>query len=92
MSTPAESYINNLSGVINAEDSALHQGLYDFFPGLVYVYDVEKKQLSYINKKVTEALGYSYDDISASKNDLEQLIFNEDRERVKKELLHFQSL
>ncbi len=84
--------INSQKGIINSDDDALLQSIYDFFPGLVYVYDLDKKQLRYINKKITESLGYSYDDIKEWKQDFERLVFKDDVEHVKKEIEKYHEL
>ncbi|CAN5248791.1 hypothetical protein BH09BAC3_BH09BAC3_19220 [soil metagenome] len=93
MSPDKESFsINNPKGIFDLEDDALQQSIYDFFPGLVYVYDLDKKQLNYINKKITDSLGYSYDDIKEWKQDLGRLVFKDDVELVQKELEKFHEL
>ncbi|NOT76026.1 MAG: PAS domain-containing protein [Cyclobacteriaceae bacterium] len=84
--------INNPRGVINMADDALQMGIYDFFPGLVYVYDLDQKQLRYINKKLTDSLGYSYDDLKEWKQDFGRLVFKDDLELVQKELEKYYEL
>jgi PAS domain S-box-containing protein len=66
--------------------------LTDFFPAIVYVYDSGNKRIQYINKKVTEVLGYSYEDIKSWNDDVFNLIFKDDVEQVKKELDKYESL
>ena len=66
--------------------------LTDFFPAIVYVYDAGNKRLQYINKKVTEVLGYSYDDIKGWNDDVFNLVFKDDVDQVKKELEKYESL
>lgn len=68
------------------------QKLVDFFPALIYVYDTDKKKLSYVNKKLNELLGYSADDLQDWDNDLLPLIFKDDVGSVKKELEKFNGL
>jgi len=68
------------------EGSDFQKTLYDFFPGIIYIYDVEKRQLGYINKKITEFLGYSYDDMLSLGNDLNSIVSREDIELVKREI------
>ncbi|MEJ0056963.1 MAG: PAS domain-containing protein [Bacteroidota bacterium] len=93
MSLPGESKdINDPKGAINTDNDALQQSIYDFFPGLVYVYDFDKKNLQYINKRITESLGYSYEDIKEWKQDLGRLIFKDDVELVQKELEKYHEL
>lgn len=91
MSITTESYSNNLSG-INEGDEVLQHSMYDLFPGLIYVYDLDKKKLRYINKKITESLGFSYDDIKEWDHDLAKLIFKEDIDLVQKELERYHGL
>ncbi len=63
--------------------------LSDFIPGIVCVYDTGSKKLRYINKKVTELLGFTYDDIDAWQDDWKNLIFEEDNEFVTSQLQQF---
>jgi PAS domain S-box-containing protein len=84
--------INDPKGIIDTDDNAALQGIYDFFPGLVYVYDFDKKQLKYINKRITDSLGYSYDEIKDWKQDLGRLVFKDDVELVHKELEKYHEL
>src|SRR5689334_6985995 len=72
--------------------SSFNEKISDFFPGLIYVYDVDKSKVKYINRKLTDILGYSYDDFKASDESLLHLVFKEDVERVKEELEKFVSL
>ncbi|RFM28622.1 PAS domain-containing sensor histidine kinase [Deminuibacter soli] len=76
----------------DGQADSLRQKLVDFFPALVYVYDTDKKQISYINKKLTDLLGYSFEDIQNWDNDFLKLIFNEDIEAVKSALDKFDEL
>jgi len=64
----------------------------DFFPAIVYVYDAEQKKLRYINKKVTDVLGYTYEDINTWDDGILQLVFKEDQERVQEEIKKFYEL
>lgn len=58
----------------------------DLFPALVYVYDADQKKLRYINQRITDLLGYAWEDVSTWNNDLDSIIFEEDRQLVKEEL------
>ncbi|HTF27660.1 MAG TPA: PAS domain-containing protein [Flavitalea sp.] len=73
-------------------ENEFQQKINDFFPAIVYVYDTEQKKLRYINKKITDVLGYTYDDISGWDDALLQLVFKEDQERVKAEIQKFYDL
>jgi PAS domain S-box-containing protein len=61
----------------------------DFFPAIIYIYDVDTKHISFVNKKVHDFLGFSYEDIGG---DLNELIFKEDIELVQHELEKFYAL
>ena len=69
-----------------------YQKIADFFPALIYVYDAGNKKLRYINKKVTDVLGFSYEEINDWENDFMKFVFEEDVELVKKELEAFNIL
>jgi PAS domain S-box-containing protein len=64
----------------------------DFFPAIVYIYDVSSKKLKYINRKITEMLGYTYHDVKAWEDDLMRIVHKEDVDLVRKELEKFHSL
>jgi PAS domain S-box-containing protein len=68
------------------------QRITDLFPAIIYVYDADSQKLKYINRKVTEILGYTYDDVKEWKDDLENMVFTEDLSLVKSELEKFYSL
>ena len=74
------------------EGNTLYDRITDFIPGIVYVYDTNNKKLRYINKKVTEILGYSFDDINTWDDDWKKMIFDEDKELVSTELEKYYSL
>lgn len=40
------------------------QRINDLIPSIIYIYDVNSKKLSYVNKKMTDILGYTLDDIT----------------------------
>ena len=75
-----------------ADSDQFQQKLNDFFPAIVYVYDAEQKKLRYINKKITDVLGYTFEEISGWDDGLLQLVFKEDQERVKEEIQKFYEL
>lgn len=64
----------------------------DFFPGIVYVYDAKNNKLRYINKKITDILGYDFDEIHNWDDAILKIVFKDDVELVKKELEVYQSL
>lgn len=61
----------------------------DFFPAIIYIYDVDTKHISFLNRKVHDFLGFSCEDIGG---DLNELIFKEDIELVQHELEKFYAL
>lgn len=71
---------------------AFSEKLNDFFPGLIYVYDLEGRRLRYINKRLTDILGYSYDELKDSEDVWSNLVFKEDIDLVKNELEKFHSI
>lgn len=64
----------------------------DLFPAIIYVYDADTKRLKYINRKITEVLGYTYDDIASFDDDLTNIVFKEDLPLVRSELEKFYAL
>ncbi|PZR34918.1 MAG: hypothetical protein DI538_15940 [Azospira oryzae] len=71
---------------------AFTERLNDFFPGLIYVYDLNNRKLRYVNKRITEILGFSYDDLKDSEDVWMNLVFKEDVDLVKKELDKFDAI
>lgn len=84
----------HLKNLFAAADGAqeFQERLTDFFPAIVYIYDADKKKLRYINKQVTELLGYSYTDVDTWKDGVMDLVFKEDLEQVKLEVEKFYEL
>lgn len=60
--------------------------IYEYFPGIVYIYDPGSGHLSYVSKKTTDLLGYSSDDVSSWKDDWMKIVFKEDADLVRKGL------
>ena len=73
-------------------NDGLPEKITDFFPAIIYIYDTEHKRLKYINRKITDVLGYSYDDIQSWDDDLMAIVHKDDVEQVKQELERFGSL
>jgi PAS domain S-box-containing protein len=71
---------------------SFEQKIADFFPAIIYVYDQDKKRLRFINKKLTDFLGYSYEDVEQWDNDFMKVVFEDDVSLVQKELDRFNSL
>lgn len=70
----------------SGENSEGLQQIADFFPALIYIYDTDKKKLRFINKQVTDLLGYSYDDVKSWDHDFMKMVFQEDISLVETEL------
>ncbi len=68
------------------------QKIPDLFSAIIYVYDAGKKKLTYINNRITDILGYTYNDIKGWDNDIRKVIFKEDIELVEKELEKYYEL
>ncbi|TDW99497.1 sensor histidine kinase [Dinghuibacter silviterrae] len=66
--------------------------IYDFFPGIVYIYDTGTGHLSFVSKRVSELLGYSAEDVLSWKDDWMQLVFKDDVAFVRKELAYYAGL
>jgi PAS domain S-box-containing protein len=59
---------------------------------VIFVYDPSNRKVRYINKHLTQTLGFSYEELSASEDALMDLIFKDDVELVKGELEKFHSI
>jgi PAS domain S-box-containing protein len=86
--------INYLKSLFESGENSetFNQKINDFFPALIYVYDPAKRKLRYINRQLTDILGFSYDELSTVDDGLMNLIFSEDIEAVKRELDKFYSI
>lgn len=86
--------LQGLRGLIagNEEREEMLQQIAELFPALIYVFDAHNKKLRYINKRVTELLGYDWTDVEAWDNDLNKMIFEEDLPLVQDELKKYYSL
>src|SRR5215831_18775059 len=63
----------------------------DFFPAIIYVYDPDRKKLSFINRQVTDVLGYTWEDVQTWE-DITQIVYKEDLTLVKEQLQKFHDL
>jgi PAS domain S-box-containing protein len=72
--------------------SPFSDGTYDFLPNLVCVYDVANSKLQYVNKKITDVLGFSQDDLKAWGYDFTKVVFKEDLDVVLKEIEKYNNL
>ena len=73
-------------------NESMVQQIADLFPVIIYVYDAEKKQMRFINRKVSELLGYAWEDLGEMNSDYSNLVLEEDRELVRSELEKYLSL
>src|SRR6478609_2547037 len=65
----------------------------DFFPTLVYIYDAEKREITFSNKKFEQWLGLTPERLAVEfGNNLLNLVHPDDRELVKTELRKFNFL
>jgi PAS domain S-box-containing protein len=95
MSDPQNDFpLDQLKHLFGAEENnyGFQQKITDFFPAIIYVYDADNKKLLYINKKITDFLGYDYADIKSWDDDFMKMIFNEDVELVKREMQTYYQL
>ncbi|WP_205511694.1 PAS domain-containing sensor histidine kinase [Longitalea arenae] len=76
----------------NSDNDGLPDKITDFIPAIVYVYDADTKKLKYINRKVTDLLGYSFNDVHTWDDNLLSIVHKDDVENVKKELAKFDAL
>jgi PAS domain S-box-containing protein len=77
----------------SAENSeGFQQKVADFFPAIIYVYDADQKKLRFVNNKLTDLLGYSYEDIAEWDNDFMKFVFKDDVLLVQNELEKFTNL
>lgn len=85
-------HLTHLKALFGENAGVIQEKITDFFPAIVYVYDTDAKKLRYINKQVTDVLGYTYDDIESWDDNLMKLVFDEDKELVKSQLEKFHDL
>jgi PAS domain S-box-containing protein len=76
----------------NSGNNGLTDKITDFFPAIIYIYDADSKKLKYINRKVTDLLGYTLNDIINLDDDLLKIVHKDDLDLVKKELQKFYTL
>src|SRR5438094_289318 len=86
--------LRHLKLLFSKEDGdILHQSITDFFPAIVYIFDADKKRLQYINEsRLTEALGYSLEDLKSWEHDFMKLVFKDDVDLVKQEMEKYYAL
>lgn len=94
MHTEPGNNVSSFKSIFESGESSegLQQKIADFFPALIYIYDADKKKLRFINKQLTDLLGYSYEDITKWDHDLMKMVFQDDVKLVEGELTKCNSL
>ena len=94
MQTEPQNNVSFLKSLFESGENSegFQQKIADFFPAIIYVYDPGQKKLRFVNKKLTDLLGYSYEDLENSDNDFMKFVFKDDVLLVEKELDTFNSL
>jgi PAS domain S-box-containing protein len=64
----------------------------DFFPAIIYIYDVDSRKLKYINRRVTDMLGYAIEDVEGWNDGILPLVYKDDIDLVKNELHKYYDL
>ena len=72
--------------VSDENSEVFQQKIADFFPAIIYAYDADQKKFRFVNKKLTDILGYSYEDIEHCGNDFMKFVFSDDVSLVQKEI------
>jgi len=76
----------------NSGNDGLPDKITDFFPAIIYIYDADCKKLKYVNRKITDLLGYTLNDISNLNDDLLKIVHKDDLDLVTRELQKFYTL
>jgi PAS domain S-box-containing protein len=86
--------INYLKSLFESGENSesFNQKINDFFPALIYVYDPGNRRLRYVNRQLTDILGFSYEELNTVDDGLMNLVFSEDLEAVNRELEKFHSI
>jgi PAS domain S-box-containing protein len=93
MSTKGGEIIHNFNQLFESGvEEAFQQSIFDFFPDIIYVYDVDQRKLRYINKKVSTVLGFTDDDLKRWNYDLFKLVHEDDLDLVSIELEEYTGL
>jgi PAS domain S-box-containing protein len=64
----------------DASGRGFQERLSDLFPAIIYVYDFPLQRLTYVNRKITDILGYQVEDVKNMPSPWELLVWEEDRE------------
>jgi len=71
---------------------SFNQKVGNIFPGLIYRYDIDQGSIEFLNKRLTDLLGFSDEEMIATPNAMFSLVCKDDTERVKQELEKFTTL
>jgi PAS domain S-box-containing protein len=67
--------------------------IFNYFPSIIYVFDVPKKKIRYINERqFSNSLGFTSEDTDRWDDHISQLIFKDDQQAVISELEKFNAL
>jgi PAS domain S-box-containing protein len=64
----------------------------DLFPAIIYLYDTEQKSVRFLNRKLSDLLGYSIEDADKLPGSLYNYVVKDDEELVKEALAKFADL
>lgn len=72
--------IQYLNSLFESDENAatFHETINDFFPAIIFVYDVTSKRITYLNNKVADMLGYTFDDFNRAEDAFSMLVYHED--------------
>jgi PAS domain S-box-containing protein len=72
--------IQPLRALLSSGDSneVLVKQITDLFPALIYVYDMEKSRIRYVNRRISDMLGYSWEEVGTWKEDLSKMVYEAD--------------
>jgi PAS domain S-box-containing protein len=83
-------YSNKLSDTDAGWDTVADK-IHDFYPAIVYTYDIKQQRIKFLNRKVSDLLGYSAD-TGGLPDSLLKIVFSEDAPIVETALEKFCSL
>jgi PAS domain S-box-containing protein len=79
--------LHHLIPELSKENTDSYQENYDYFPSLIYILDLDKNSVQYINAKVLcDYLGYSLNDVQQWDDHMLKLIFSDDLKAVRQEI------
>ncbi|MEO6917040.1 MAG: ATP-binding protein [Chitinophagaceae bacterium] len=78
-------HLKSLFGGSSHEEKSLQ--IMEYFPAIIYVTDLQENKTTYINqRRISESLGFTSEEIQKWDCDMMKLIFKDDEEKVRKEL------